>query len=59
MSRTDSICAGQWGIPFGRAGKIQDYAQAVLNFAVNGYVSPNCSILFMRVSHILNMIRVR
>lgn len=28
----------KWGIPFGRAGHPRDYAQAVLNFAVNGYV---------------------
>lgn len=30
---------GKWGIPFGRAGQPRDYAQALLNFAVNGYVT--------------------
>lgn len=30
----------KWGIPFGRAGQPQDYAQALLNFAVNQYVKP-------------------
>lgn len=29
----------QWGIPFGRGGEPKDYAQAVLNFAVNQYVT--------------------
>jgi len=29
----------KWGIPFGRPGHARDYAQAVLNFAVNGYVT--------------------
>ncbi|GAB7358925.1 hypothetical protein MBLNU230_g5002t1 [Neophaeotheca triangularis] len=29
----------KWGIPFGRAGLPRDYAQAVLQFAVNGYVT--------------------
>ncbi|KAF2722971.1 NAD(P)-binding protein [Polychaeton citri CBS 116435] len=29
----------KWGIPFGRAGRPEDYAQAVINFAVNGYVT--------------------
>lgn len=28
-----------WGVPFGRAGTPKDYAQAVLNFATNGYGS--------------------
>lgn len=27
-----------WGVPFGRAGHPRDYAQALLNFATNGYV---------------------
>lgn len=29
----------RWGTPFGRAGNAQDYAQALLNFAVNGFVT--------------------
>lgn len=29
----------KWGVPFGRAGVPKDYAQALLNFATNGYVS--------------------
>lgn len=29
----------EWGIPAGRPGRARDYAQAVLNFAVNGYVT--------------------
>ena len=29
----------RWGTPFGRAGNAKDYAQALLNFAVNGFVS--------------------
>jgi len=29
----------QWGIPAGRPGRPRDYAQALLNFAVNGYVT--------------------
>lgn len=29
----------QWGTPVGRAGNAQDYAQALLNFAVNGFVT--------------------
>ncbi|OQO07176.1 hypothetical protein B0A48_07744 [Cryoendolithus antarcticus] len=29
----------KWGIPFGRAGQPRDYAQAVLNFAVNQYTT--------------------
>jgi len=29
----------QWGIPFGRPGNARDYAQALINFAVNGYVT--------------------
>ncbi|KAK5130936.1 hypothetical protein LTR08_001539 [Meristemomyces frigidus] len=29
----------KWGIPIGRAGHARDYAQAVLNFAVNQYVT--------------------
>jgi NAD(P)-dependent dehydrogenase (short-subunit alcohol dehydrogenase family) len=28
-----------WGIPAGRPGRPRDYAQALLNFAVNGYVT--------------------
>ncbi|KAK4553970.1 hypothetical protein LTR86_008811 [Recurvomyces mirabilis] len=29
----------KWGIPFGRAGNPRDYAAAILNFAVNQYVT--------------------
>lgn len=29
----------KWGIPFGRPGNARDYAQALLNFAVNGYTT--------------------
>ncbi|CZT16861.1 related to dehydrogenases with different specificities (related to short-chain alcohol dehydrogenases) [Ramularia collo-cygni] len=29
----------EWGIPFGRAGEAAEYAQAVLNFAKNGYIT--------------------
>lgn len=29
----------RWGTPFGRAGNAQDYAQALLNFACNGFVT--------------------
>lgn len=29
----------RWAIPLGRPGNARDYAQAVLNFAVNGYVT--------------------
>lgn len=29
----------EWGIPLGRPGRARDYAQAILNFAVNGYVT--------------------
>lgn len=29
----------KWGIPVGRPGRPRDYAQALLNFAVNGYVT--------------------
>lgn len=28
-----------WGIPFGRAGEARDYAQSLLNFAVNRYTT--------------------
>lgn len=34
-----------WGIPFGRAGHPQDYAQAVLNFAKNGYVTGSTLVI--------------
>ncbi len=29
----------KWGIPLGRPGHARDYAQALINFAVNGYVT--------------------
>lgn len=35
----------KWGIPFGRAGKPRDYAQAVLNFAVNQYVTGSTLVI--------------
>jgi NAD(P)-dependent dehydrogenase (short-subunit alcohol dehydrogenase family) len=35
----------KWGIPFGRAGRPEDYAQAVLNFAVNGYVTGSTLVI--------------
>ncbi|TKA70773.1 hypothetical protein B0A55_05462 [Friedmanniomyces simplex] len=35
----------KWGIPFGRAGHPRDYAQAVLNFAVNGYVTGSTLVI--------------
>lgn len=34
-----------WGIPFGRAGHPRDYAQAVLNFALNGYVTGSTLVI--------------
>lgn len=34
-----------WGIPFGRAGHSRDYAQAVLNFAVNGYITGSTLVI--------------
>jgi NAD(P)-dependent dehydrogenase (short-subunit alcohol dehydrogenase family) len=34
-----------WGIPFGRAGSPRDYAQAVLNFACNGYVTGSTLVI--------------
>jgi NAD(P)-dependent dehydrogenase (short-subunit alcohol dehydrogenase family) len=34
-----------WGIPFGRAGEPRDYAQAVLNFATNGYVTGSTLVI--------------
>lgn len=34
-----------WGIPFGRAGHPRDYAQAVLNFACNGYVTGSTLVI--------------
>ena len=34
-----------WGIPFGRAGNPRDYAQAVLNFAVNQYVTGSTLVI--------------
>ncbi|KAK5700483.1 hypothetical protein LTR97_005000 [Elasticomyces elasticus] len=35
----------KWGIPFGRAGHPRDYAQAVMNFAVNGYVTGSTLVI--------------
>jgi NAD(P)-dependent dehydrogenase (short-subunit alcohol dehydrogenase family) len=35
----------KWGIPFGRAGMPRDYAQAVLNFAVNQYVTGSTLVI--------------
>lgn len=35
----------KWGIPFGRAGQPRDYAQAVLNFAVNQYVTGSTLVI--------------
>ena len=35
----------KWGIPFGRAGRARDYAQAVLNFAVNQYVTGSTLVI--------------
>lgn len=35
----------RWGIPFGRAGHPADYAQAVLNFAKNGYVTGSTLVI--------------
>ena len=35
----------KWGIPFGRAGNPRDYAQAVLNFAVNQYVTGSTLVI--------------
>jgi NAD(P)-dependent dehydrogenase (short-subunit alcohol dehydrogenase family) len=35
----------KWGIPFGRAGEPKDYAQAVLNFAVNGYITGSTLVI--------------
>lgn len=37
--------SGFWQIPFGRAGQPKDYAQAVLNFAVNGYVTGSTLVI--------------
>jgi NAD(P)-dependent dehydrogenase (short-subunit alcohol dehydrogenase family) len=34
-----------WGIPFGRAGQPRDYAQAILNFATNGYVTGSTLVI--------------
>ncbi|SMR59316.1 unnamed protein product [Zymoseptoria tritici ST99CH_1E4] len=36
---------GSWGIPFGRAGRPRDYAQAVLNFATNGYITGSTLVI--------------
>jgi len=35
----------KWGIPLGRAGEPRDYAQAVLNFAVNRYVTGSTLVI--------------
>lgn len=35
----------EWGIPMGRPGRPRDYAQAVLNFAVNGYVTGSTLVI--------------
>ncbi|OQO02108.1 hypothetical protein B0A48_11660 [Cryoendolithus antarcticus] len=35
----------KWGIPFGRAGQSRDYAQAVLNFAVNQYTTGSTLVI--------------
>ncbi|KAM0693081.1 hypothetical protein Q7P36_007638 [Cladosporium allicinum] len=35
----------KWGIPLGRAGMPRDYAQAVLNFAVNQYVTGSTLVI--------------
>ncbi|GAB1742808.1 hypothetical protein NU219Hw_g8518t1 [Hortaea werneckii] len=35
----------KWGIPVGRAGQPKDYAQAVLNFATNQYVSGSVLVI--------------
>ena len=37
--------AHPWEIPFGRAGSPRDYAQAVLNFAVNQYVTGSTLVI--------------
>ncbi|KAK4541669.1 hypothetical protein LTR36_007813 [Oleoguttula mirabilis] len=37
--------ADPWSIPFGRAGRPRDYAQAVLNFAVNQYVTGSTLVI--------------
>ncbi|KAK4505896.1 hypothetical protein PRZ48_003861 [Zasmidium cellare] len=34
-----------WGVPFGRAGTPKDYAQALLNFATNGYVTGSTLVI--------------
>ncbi|EMC96861.1 hypothetical protein BAUCODRAFT_139608 [Baudoinia panamericana UAMH 10762] len=35
----------KWGIPFGKAGSSRDYAQAVLNFAVNSYITGSTLVI--------------
>jgi NAD(P)-dependent dehydrogenase (short-subunit alcohol dehydrogenase family) len=35
----------RWGTPFGRAGTAKDYAQALLSFAVNGFVTGSTLII--------------
>lgn len=35
----------KWGIPVGRSGTPRDYAQALLNFAVNGYVTGSTLVI--------------
>jgi NAD(P)-dependent dehydrogenase (short-subunit alcohol dehydrogenase family) len=35
----------KWGIPLGKAGSPRDYAQAVLNFAVNQYVTGSTLVI--------------
>lgn len=39
MGKSEEHFREKWGTPFGRAGNAQDYAQALLNFAVNGFVT--------------------
>lgn len=34
-----------WGVPFGRAGDPRDYAQALLNFAVNKYTTGSTHVI--------------
>ena len=35
----------RWGIPFGRAGATQDYAQAIMSLAVNQYMSGSTVVI--------------
>jgi len=41
----DHFRAKPWEIPSGRAGTMKDYAQAVLNFAVNQYVTGSTLVI--------------